>query len=131
MISQTSIAIVAKAIAIGAVKKGRVSLSLRLGLGLTLSIVVSIAKMSKTSVSVMTKSSISIMTKASIAMISQTSIPIVTKTIAIGAVEKGWVSLSIGLRFSFSITLSIIVTIAKPMQTISVSIMSEPSISVS
>jgi len=123
MISQTSIAIVTKTIAIGAVKQGWVSLSLGLCLSLTLSIVVSIAKTME-AITITKMSSIAIVTEPSISIVSQTTIPV-------GAIKQGRVSLSIGLRLSFSLTLSIIVTIAKPMQTIPVSIMSEPSISVS
>merc|ERR1719320_2282596 len=109
MISQPSIAIVTKTIAIGAVKYGRVSL--RLCFSLALSIVVSIAK---------TMETITIAKMPSIAIVTQSSIPI-------GTIKKGWVS----LRFRLSLTLAIIVTISKPVQTIPVTIMSEPSITIS
>merc|ERR1719244_576853 len=104
MISQTSIPIVAKTVAIGAVKEGWVSLSLSLGLclSLTLSIVVSITK---------TMEAIAITKMPSIAIVTESSISIVSQTIPIGAIKKGWVSLSIGL----SVTLAIVMTITEPM----------------
>merc|ERR1719347_2509839 len=106
MISQPSIAIVTKTIAIGAVKYGRVSLSLRLRFSLALSIVVSIAE---------TMETITIAKMPSIAIVTQSTIPV-------GTIKKGWVS----LRFSISLTLAIRVTISKPVQTIPVTIMCEP-----